>query len=215
MRRIAAVLKCGDKITILTEGDSNHWYHVRTQDGRQGYVSSSFISSGPIQRPEEAPTTKPSGGGTLPDKVYKPVGKLRPYSSQSQQSPAPSAGKLRPDQLAQSEDIQKLITTQTKMIGDLAQHVQELEEQVRTLEQRQREASSVASRNPVKPDFSEVRVDLAGFRSKCTSEQDRAVAMALSEGLSVHTYEGAAAMNCAGRVEKIVSDLVDSLERRY
>jgi hypothetical protein len=190
---IRTVLKCGEKITILTQENSNPWYYVRTQDGRQGYISSSFISSSPIQSSVEAPATGTSAT-TLPD--IKPVGKLRLY------------------QPAQAEAVQKLVASQSKMIADLSQRVLELEGRIQSLEQRETEGSSViGSPKAEKLDLSEVRLQLAGFNSACTSDQDRAVAMAIVENLSVHTYEGAAAMNCAGRLKRIVDDLVRSLDK--
>jgi len=199
-------VECGQEVTVLGSVVSGRlsYLHVLTDDGKaEGYllVAAStqpqprFERIEPTQSPV-APATGPTGGGTPPDRVYKPVGKLRPFGP------------------AQAEASQNLVASQSKVIADLSQRVLELEGRIQGLEQRETERSSVIeSPKAAKVDLSEVRLQLAGFNSACTSDQDRAVAMAIVENLSVHTYEGAAAMNCAGRLKRIVDDLVQSLAR--
>lgn len=63
-------------------------------------------------------------------------------------------------------------------------------------------------------DLSQVKSDLVGFDHGCTSEHDRAAAMALAQGDPVLTYMGGAAMNCTERLKRIVEKLVETIDKR-
>src|SRR5712691_5579867 len=57
-----ARLKCGDRVALLNEQNGN--FTVRTQDGKQGYVSPYFLSAATPATPPPVSAQQPSGVGT-------------------------------------------------------------------------------------------------------------------------------------------------------
>lgn len=101
---------------------------------------------------------------------------------------------------------------QTKLIADLAQQVKDLEQRVQILEQGERQRSVLDSSRTLRPDLSQVRLQLAGF--DCTSEFNKAAAVALARGEDPLTYQGGAAMDCTQRLKALVYTLVETLEKQ-
>jgi len=123
----------------------------------------------------------------------------------AQQKPASAANPV--------QGTQQGIAAQSNTIGDLKQRVDTLEQRIRILELKENERRALDGNKLLTPVLGQVKLELAAFDSGCESEQNRAVALALSDHRPTETYEGAAAMNCTERLKKIVDRFVEALEK--
>jgi hypothetical protein len=65
-----------------------------------------------------------------------------------------------------------------------------------------------------KPDFSVVKLHLAGWKSACSQQMDKGVAMALAEGKPALTYQAATALDCTESLRNIMEEMVAMLDAR-
>jgi hypothetical protein len=116
----------------------------------------------------------------------------------------------------QGKAISKALSNLEGEIDKTNQHVRELlagqvelNVAITKLERTQKPKADTES-----PDFSLVKLHLAGWKSACSQEMDKGVVMALAEGKPALTYQAATALDCTEGLRNIMQEIVATLDTR-